>query len=169
MPSIDASASLHPLYVTITGDHSKCYFEQYVADIRWPGMAGASGAVARAPRQPHHVTTWFTPRQPHANRPFPIGEILGNLSPLFNGARFFPITIPSASSVTASSLFPHPPAPLSGSSEIGGVRAGARESPGQLWILTSTDGPPFLAMHKGHIFGSIKLANVLGIKLLLCL
>ena len=26
------------------------------------------------------------------------------------------------------------------------------------------DGPPFLAMHKGHIFGSIKLANVLGIK-----
>ena len=41
--------------------------------------------------------------------------------------------------------------------------------PGQLWILTSTDGPPFLAMHKGHIFGPIKLANVLGIKLLLCL
>ena len=40
---------------------------------------------------------------------------------------------------------------------------------GQLWILTSTDGPPFLAMHKGHIFGSIKLANVLGIKLLLYL
>ena len=38
--------------------------------------------------------------------------------------------------------------------------------PGQLWILTSTDGSPFLAMHKGHIFGSIKLANVLGIKLL---
>ena len=32
--------------------------------------------------------------------------------------------------------------------------------PGQLWILISTDGPPFLAMHKGHIFGSIKLANV---------
>ena len=31
------------------------------------------------------------------------------------------------------------------------------------------DGPPFLAMHKGHIFGSIKLANVLRIKLLLCL
>ena len=31
------------------------------------------------------------------------------------------------------------------------------------------DGPPFLAVHKGHIFGSIKLANVLGIKLLLCL
>ena len=41
--------------------------------------------------------------------------------------------------------------------------------PGQLWILTSADGPPFLDMHKGHIFGSIKLANVLGIKLLLCL
>ena len=41
--------------------------------------------------------------------------------------------------------------------------------PGQPWILTSTDGPPFFAMHKGHIFGSIKLANVLGIKLLLYL
>ena len=53
----------------------------------WPGMAGASGAVARAPQRPHHVTTWFTPRQPHANRPLPIGEILGDLSPLFNGAR----------------------------------------------------------------------------------
>ena len=37
--------------------------------------------------------------------------------------------------------------------------------PGQLWILTSKDGSPFLAMHKGHIFGLIKLANVLGIKL----
>ena len=33
----------------------------------------------------------------------------------------------------------------------------------------STVGPLFLAMYKGHIFGSIKLANVLGIKLLLCL
>ena len=48
---------------------------------RWPGMAGASGAVARAPRRSHHVTTWITPRQPHANRPFPIGEIVGDLSP----------------------------------------------------------------------------------------
>ena len=110
--------------------------------ILWPGMAGASGAVARAPRRPHHVTTWFTPRQPHANRPSPIGKILGDLSPLFNGARFFPITIPSASSVTASSLFPHPPALLSGSSEIGGVRAGARESPGQPLGRLPSQGPP---------------------------
>ena len=34
-------------------------------------------------------------------------------------------------SVTASRLFSHPPAPLSGSLEIGGVRAGARDSPGR--------------------------------------
>ena len=31
------------------------------------------------------VTTWFTPRQPHANRQFPIGEILGDLSSLLTG------------------------------------------------------------------------------------
>ena len=53
--------------------------------------------------------------QPHANRPFPIGEVLGDLFPLSNGVRFFPInvTIPLASSVTASTVLadsvPAPP------------------------------------------------------------
>ena len=77
--------------------------------IKWPGVAGASGAVARAPRQPHHVTTWLTPRHPHASRPFPIGDMLVD-PPLLKGAWFCPIVAtPSASSVTVSSLFPtHP-------------------------------------------------------------
>ena len=41
----------------------------------WPGVAGASGAVARAAL---HVTTWLTPRHPHANRTFPAGEMLAD-------------------------------------------------------------------------------------------
>ena len=45
-------------------------------------------------------------------------------------------------SITTSSLFPHPPAPLSGSSEIGGVRAGSRESPGQPLGRPPLQGPP---------------------------
>ena len=96
----------------------------------WPCVAGASGAVVWAPRRPHHVTTWSTPRHPDANRPFLIEAILSNPPPPLKGARVFPVTATSSSSVTASSLFPNPPAPLNGSSEIGGVRAGARESPG---------------------------------------
>ena len=70
-----------------------------------PGVAGASGAVARAPRQPLHVTTWLAPRHPHASRPFPVGEMLAD-SPFKRGV-VLPITATSsASSVTASSLFP---------------------------------------------------------------
>ena len=41
----------------------------------WPCVAGASGSVAWAPQ---HVTTWSTPRHPHANRPFPINAILAD-------------------------------------------------------------------------------------------
>ena len=109
--------------------------------VIWPGVAGASGAVARAPRQPLHVTTWLAPRHPHASRPFPVGEMLAD--PPFKRGVVLPITAtPSASSVTASSLFPHPPAPLSGSLEIGGVRAGARESPGQPLGRPPSQGPP---------------------------
>ena len=63
--------------------------------------------MARAPRQPLHVTTWLTPRHPHASRPFPVGEMLAD--PPFGGGVVLPITAtPSASSVTASSLFPRP-------------------------------------------------------------
>ena len=43
---------------------------------KWPGVA--SGAVAWAPRRAHHVTTWSTPRHPHASRPFPIDAILAD-------------------------------------------------------------------------------------------
>ena len=51
-------------------------------------MAGASGAVTRAPRQPLHVTTWLAPRHPHASRPFPVGEMLAD--PPLKGAWFCP-------------------------------------------------------------------------------
>ena len=64
-------------------------------------------------------------------------------TPPFKGAWFFPTTaIPAASSVTASNLFPHPPAPLSGSLEVGGVRARARESPGQCLARLPRKSPP---------------------------
>ena len=64
-----------------------------------------SGAVARAPRQPLHVTMWLAPRHPPTSRPFPVGEVLAD--PPFKRGVVLPITAtPSASSVTASSLFP---------------------------------------------------------------
>ena len=113
----------------------------YLPAYIWPSVAGASGAVARALRQPLHVTTWLAPRHLHASRPFPVGEMLAD--PPFKRGVVLPITVtPSASSITASSLFPHPPAPLSGSSEIRGVRAGARESPGQPPGRPPSQGPP---------------------------
>ena len=77
------------------------------------------------------LAAWFTARHPHASRPSLIGEILA--PPLSRGV--------AASLVAVSNLFPHP-APLSGSSEIGGVRAGARVSPGQPLGRPPSQGPP---------------------------
>ena len=64
------------------------------------------------------------------------------LTPSLKGARVCPVTATSSSSVIASSLFPHRPAPLSGSSEIGAVRTGAPESPGQPLGQPPSQGPP---------------------------
>ena len=72
---------------------------------------------------------------PHATRSLPINEILADLS------EALPIT---SLSIIGHRQQPvsHPPAPLSGSSEIGGVRAGARESPGKPLGRPPSQGPP---------------------------
>ena len=63
---------------TLHGGHlevaCRCWWDSVCVDgssesglyIKWPGMAGAGGAVAGAPWRLHHVTTWSTPRHTQA-------------------------------------------------------------------------------------------------------
>ena len=79
---------------------------------------------------PNIYALYAAPPTREVSKPFPIDGVW--LTPLFFGGRAdLPATaIPSSpSSVTASRLFPHPPAPLSGFSKIGGVRAGLWDGP----------------------------------------
>ena len=104
-------------------------------------MANASGAVARASRQPRHVTTWLTPRHPHANRPFPAGEMLADPPPLKGRG--------SAHHRNSLNIVGHRQQPVSPPTRTSqwlfrdwGVRARARESQGQPLGRPPSQGPP---------------------------